>query len=132
MIYSMRVKAPKGALTEYQYYIVLQNFNIVPFSYQSSTAAHGEGTLDQSNGLGNSSHHGGYHLGLLGYCDGTRLVHSDDGSGGGGRGCGCCAHLGCSSFQHPSGRVTDLQAQQYFKNWRATDRMHSVLEMRKF
>lgn len=94
-----------------------QSVSIVLLSYQSATAAHGEGTLDQCNGLGDSSDHGGYHLGLLGHSDRTRLVYSDDGSGGSsGRGRSCCAHLGCSSLQHPGGRVADLQAQSDFNN----------------
>lgn len=92
---------------------MLYNFHRVLFSYQSATAAHSEGTLDQCNGLGDSSHHSGYHLGLLGHCDGTRFVHCDDGSGGGGRGCSCCADLGCSGFQHPGCWVADLQTKHY-------------------
>lgn len=77
-------------------------------SYQSATAAHGEGTFDQGDGLGDSSHHCSNHLGLLGHSDCSRLMHSDDGSGVGGRGTSSCSHLGCSGLQHPGGWVTDL------------------------
>lgn len=87
------------------------------FSYQSAAAAHGKGALDQGDGLGDSPNHSGHHLSLLGHCDCTRLMHSDNGSGGsGGRGCSRCAHLSCSSLQHPGGRVTDLQVQIYHQN----------------
>lgn len=77
-------------------------------SYQSTAAAHGERTLDQGDGLGDSSHHSGDHLGLLSHCDSPGLVHSDDRSGGGGRGRGCRAHLGRGRLQHAGGWVTDL------------------------
>lgn len=123
MIYSMHLKALKCA---FRISTKLEDMHRVQFPYQSATAAHGEGTLDQGNGLGDSSHHSGYHLGLLSHCDSTRLVHGDNGSGGGGGGRGCCAHLGRSSFKHPGGRVTDLQAQRYFKYTPMPHRMHSM------
>lgn len=104
-------------------------FHIITFSYQSATAAHGERTLHQGDGLGDSSHHSGHHLGLLGHCDCTRLVHSDDRSSGGGRGCSSCAHLGCSSLQHPGRWVADLEAQHYF-NIRAVSEKMNTTEMK--
>lgn len=93
------------------------------FSYQGATAAHGEWTLDQGDGLCDSSHYSGHHLSLLSHCDRTRLVHSDDGSGGGGRGRSRCAHLGCCCLQHPGGRVTDLKSQTGLSR---TNRLHVV------
>lgn len=79
------------------------------FSYQSAAAAHGEGALHQGDGLGDSSHYSGHHLGLLGHSNSAGLVHSDDGSGGGGRGRRCRADLSRRCFQHAGGRVTDLR-----------------------
>lgn len=98
------------------------------FSYQSATAAHSEGTFNQGDGLGDSSH-SGYHLGLLSNCDCTRFVHSDDGPCGGGRRRRHCAHLGCSCLQHPGSWITDLGTQHYLNDWHDAQPM---FELRTF
>lgn len=78
-------------------------------THQSTASRDRDGTLHQSDGLGDPTYHCGHHLGLLGHSHRSRLVHRDDGPCGrvssrGDRG----AHLSSSGFQHACGRVAHL------------------------